>query len=155
MIQEPGTVVATDEQFIWVETVRTSACQSCSARAGCGQAVLGQLLDERQQAQKNLMKMPRLNEQQPAQVGDQVSVGIPEDALIKASFMAYGLPILLMVVLAGIFNAISNSELIVIFAGVLGLAFGLAITRWYSRRWACEFRFHPRIIESVKSVKVE
>ena len=40
MLIETGRVVALEGNTVWVETLRQSACGSCSARAGCGHGVL-------------------------------------------------------------------------------------------------------------------
>ena len=43
MICEAGRVAAIDGQWAMVETFQVSACKSCSAKAGCGQSVLGSI----------------------------------------------------------------------------------------------------------------
>ena len=37
MLEETGTVVKIEPDALWVETVQTTTCGSCSARRGCGQ----------------------------------------------------------------------------------------------------------------------
>ena len=47
MICEKGIVVAVEEDFAWVETRQNSACNACSAKAGCGQGTLNKMFSGR------------------------------------------------------------------------------------------------------------
>jgi len=40
MLRESGRVVAIESDAVWVETIRSSLCGSCAAKAGCGQDYL-------------------------------------------------------------------------------------------------------------------
>ena len=44
MIEEQARVVALEEQGVWVETQRRSACGNCSVNNSCGTALLGKVL---------------------------------------------------------------------------------------------------------------
>ncbi|HKK54931.1 SoxR reducing system RseC family protein [Marinobacter sp.] len=90
MIRESGRVIALKDDKAWVQTIRTSACESCSARSGCGQRVLARASSGRA---NQILVINHLN----ARVGDQVTVAIAESALISASLLVYGLPLVLMI----------------------------------------------------------
>jgi len=82
MISESGKVVGVDGDRVWVQTIRNSACQSCSARQGCGQRVLASATGGRA---NQIRVLNRLN----AQVGDDVTLAIEETALLRASLLVY------------------------------------------------------------------
>lgn len=122
MIEEQGTVVKVVETGVIVEVVRTSACQSCKARQGCGQAVLAEWGDQDKQAQKNHFHIPY---DQPAQVGDQVVLGMQHDAVSKVALLVYIVPLILgfMGLLLGSWLALAELVQLVIFIAVFLLAF--------------------------------
>ena len=43
MIRETGTVVAIEDNGVWVETIQQSACQTCVAEKGCGQRLIAKV----------------------------------------------------------------------------------------------------------------
>lgn len=125
MITETGKVVAVDGASAWVQTIRTSACQSCSARSGCGQRALASMTGGRANQVLVLNSVD-------AKVGDEVVLGIDEQSLLRASLWVYGVPLLLMV-----FSSILGhqwfgaSDLSAVVGAVSGLAGGF----WLVRRW--------------------
>lgn len=90
MITETGKVVALKGDAVWVQTIRTSACQSCAARNGCGQKVLAGATGGRA---NQILVANSVN----ARVGDEVTIGIDEQALLGASLLVYAVPLMLMV----------------------------------------------------------
>lgn len=123
MISESGTVIAVKDDEAWVQTIRTSACESCSARAACGQKVLAAATSGRA---NQICVKNRLD----ARVGDQVELGIPESTLLSASLLAYGLPLALMVLLAVMADAVwPGSDLAALIFGIGGLGIGLVLTK--------------------------
>ncbi|USE39063.1 SoxR reducing system RseC family protein [Endozoicomonas sp. SCSIO W0465] len=94
MIEEQGRVVAVESDFVWVETIRQSSCSSCSAQNGCGQH-----LSEKYRADTSFSYIKAISPW-VVKEGDRVVVGIPEGSLLKASFLIYLFPLLLM--MAGI-----------------------------------------------------
>lgn len=138
MITESGKVVALEGSRAWVQTIRTSACQSCSARSGCGQRALASVTGGR-------ANRVRVDNTVGARVGDEVVLGIDEQALLRASLWVYGAPLLLLVVgcIAG-FRWFGASDL----SAVIGAVVGLAVGFWLVRRWqsANAGAFEPRML---------
>ncbi|MEP1214584.1 MAG: SoxR reducing system RseC family protein [Marinobacter sp.] len=99
MITETGKVVALNGDRVWVQTIRTSACETCSARNGCGQRALAGVSGGRA---NQVLVSNSLN----AGIGDEVTVAIEESALLGASLLVYALPLVLMVV-----GAVSGHQL--------------------------------------------
>lgn len=139
MIEERGRVVAVDSGEAWVQTIRQSACHSCSARKGCGH----RLLSERQGQAMQIRVANAIG----VQVGDEVMVGIPESSLLKASLMLYLVPLLTMVVGAVLTEQwLSAREGWIILGGVAGLAGGFGWARWFSQRYSRDRNFAPQLL---------
>lgn len=144
MIEEQGRVVAVSGDEAWVQTIRESACHSCSARKGCGQRVLSQMNGQAFQV--------RVANVIGARVGDEVVVGIPESSLLKASLMLYLAPLLMMVLGAITMERwVSAQEGWVIFGGVAGLAAGFVWARWFSQRYRSDQNFAPQLLRRALS----
>jgi sigma-E factor negative regulatory protein RseC len=90
MITETGRVIAVKAGKAWVRTIRASACESCSARSGCGQRVLAT-------ASGGRANQVLVDNHLGAEVGDDVTVAIDESALLSASILVYALPLALLV----------------------------------------------------------
>lgn len=92
MVKEQGTVVSVEDDHLIVAVVRTSACKSCSARQGCGQAVLAEWGDSEKQQAKNHFRIPRGNYN--ASQGDRVELEMAPDAISRVAVLVYLLPLL-------------------------------------------------------------
>ncbi|MEC8377515.1 MAG: SoxR reducing system RseC family protein, partial [Pseudomonadota bacterium] len=71
MIKETATVVAVDGDKVTVEAAIKSTCNSCQAQSDCGTGVVSRALAPKTQ-------YLTLNTPMTVQVGQQVTVGIPE-----------------------------------------------------------------------------
>ena len=82
MIEETATVVSCEGDLAEVKTERPTACGSCTARQGCGTALLARVLGNRE---------PILRVANPihAQPGERVVIGVPESGLVLASLLLY------------------------------------------------------------------
>ncbi len=127
MIEESGRVVAVKQNNIWVETLRASACGACSAKTGCGQGFLAKALS----GKTNYIC---IHSDMTVAVNDQVIIGLPEHALVKSSFLAYGLPLLSFIVMVVIADTLLGlDEPGTILSGLSGLAGGFFLTRMITR----------------------
>lgn len=146
MIEEQAIVISSEAGIAEVEIVRRSTCGACSARSGCGVSLLDRVLGRRPQ---RLLLVDKLS----VRPGDEVVVGIPDGALLKAALAAYMVP--LVGLLAG---AIAGDLLLVdgatgqslpLLTGALGFAAGLLVTRLYSRRLAADPRWRAVLVRRV------
>jgi sigma-E factor negative regulatory protein RseC len=128
MLTETGRVVAVDSDTLWVETVSTTACGSCSAKSGCGQNLLARW------ASKRTYLKVALEGRDPIafEVGDLVTVGIPEDVVVTSSLLMYCLPIILLLAGAGLGQYATGSEAASMLAGLIGLAIGGLAAKLYT-----------------------
>jgi sigma-E factor negative regulatory protein RseC len=139
MIEERALVVAVGKGEAWVETQRRSACGACSASVSCGTATLAKVLGKRRSQVRVLATMP-------LRAGDEVMIGIEENALVKGSLAVYLVPLLLMVggALAG--EIITQTEGLTILFSMLGLLGGLAWLRTFTRSIRTDTRFQPVVL---------
>lgn len=156
MLSETGRVVAIDKDGLWVETLKTSACAKCAAQSGCGQNLAAKLLpnshltlikalfappsDERQskdqQSQDPQPQDPQYKDQ-PWRVGDEVVVGVEENAFVVAAIIAYGIPLAAFVAGAFIAQSVSIAHVpedaISAIGAFIGLFLGGVLVKSFSR----------------------
>lgn len=123
MIEEIGRVVAVDNDKAWVETIRTSACDACSAQKGCGHG----LMNKANPGKAFRLEIP-VNSAL-VQLGDEVTIGIPEDSLLKASVICYLMPLVLLIA-GAVLGKLWLGEPASALLGVSGLVLGFFLVRW-------------------------
>lgn len=129
MIEEQAVVVGVERDVALLEIVRSKPCGLCGQTRGCGVSLWGRLLGHRN-------SVVRAENQINAQAGDSVVVGIDEKALLTSSLAAYGVPLISLLVGAGLggsFAAAPAQADVYAFAGAgLGLALGLLWLRGHA-----------------------
>lgn len=126
MITEDAIVSRVEPNVVWVKARQQSVCGSCKAKSGCGQEVL-------QRLGGSWSEMPvetgsvSIEQLEP---GALVRIGIAENAVLTASLVTYGLPVIGML-MAILLIAPLASSLYSVFAAAAGLyAGGLAAQLW-------------------------
>ena len=139
MVEESAFVVAVEDGFAWVERERSSSCGSCAASKGCGTATLQKVMGNKRS------RVKAINRAQ-AKVGEQVVVGLEEQALLRGSLFAYIIPLLVMFLGALLLEAIFASEGMTILGGVLGLVAGFLILMRLSARVENDERYQAVVL---------
>ncbi len=143
MIEERARVIRIEGAYAWVETRRESACGRCAVRSGCGTATLAKVLGRRRTRLRVLNPVGAVS-------GDEVDVGIREQALLRGSLAVYAVPLLSMIALAMLGGAIAGDsgyrEALSLAFGGLGLAAGLGWVTRFSRAVADDPRYQPVIL---------
>ncbi|MEW8321060.1 MAG: SoxR reducing system RseC family protein [Candidatus Thiodiazotropha taylori] len=128
MIEETAMVVRIDGEYAFVETQKRAACGSCESQGSCSTTVLAGLFKRRY----NYLKVANTVLAKP---GEQVIIGLQEQALVKLSMLAYLLPLISMILAAiaaqylfGLLN-IQSGELPQVIGGLLGLIGGFFLLR--------------------------
>ena len=137
MIEERAQVIAIDKDSVWVEAKRESACSRCAAGKGCGTAVFQKLFGNK----RSVLPVVNANETDPisVNVGDEVVIGVEENAIVKNSFTVYAAPIVTIILFAAVGEtflkeAMSiNKDLASISGALIGLVFSIVGLRWYNR----------------------
>ena len=142
MATEQGVVLRTESETAWVKTVRSSACEGCTARQSCHTTG----------GDRN-MEVKAINSA-GASVGDRIVLSFETASLLKATFLIYVFPIILLIagaalgqVLASVI-AISSSALSVI----LGFAFffsALFIIKARANKMAKKNTYQPKITKII------
>jgi sigma-E factor negative regulatory protein RseC len=120
MIEEGARVVSVAPGLAWVETSRRSACGSCHSSEGCGISAVSKLFP----ARTNRLQVA---DAIGVSVGDLVVIGIAEDALTRASLLAYLLPLATLILGAGGAELAGAGEGAGALLGILGLFLGIWI----------------------------
>jgi len=144
MIEQQATVIRVSEDVAEVEVQRQTACGTCSAKGGCGTALLASLFSR---ARITLKLDNRLN----AQSGDLVTLGLDENEIQRASVWMYAVP------LAGLLLGAVLGERLFIFLrwsqelgsvsiGLLGLIAALIAVRLHTHAQGLRGRGGVRLI---------
>ena len=139
MITENAVVTACFKGKVEVELVRASACNHCELSQGCGTGALGRLLGKR-------TRPLTIDTEQTLKPGDRLLLGLSEAALVKASLLVYGVPLLAMIgtgllaVLAGM------NEVWIAMTAVVGFAVGFKYASIRGRKLEAD-RLAPYIVE--------
>jgi sigma-E factor negative regulatory protein RseC len=143
MLEEKGHVVAIEGHRAWVQILRQTACQSCEARKGCGQSTLAKMSGGKA-SQVLVNNILNLN------IGDEVLLGISESAMVRASLIVYMFPLLVMVVVAVLIAQLfPANQLLISMGGLIGLAAGFGLVRFYSNQHQGDTAFEPQMIRKL------
>ena len=91
MATERGIVTRTDSRGAWVKTIKTGSCEGCSARGSCHSL-----------SDRGDMEVKAINAA-GAKVGDRIVMSFETASLLKATFLLYVFPILLLIIGAAIY----------------------------------------------------
>jgi len=123
MIEETATVVRVELGAAWVSIRSRSACGHCSSGSDCGTAMVAKLFGEKE----NLL---RLDNSLDAAVGEQVVIGVSDALLLKASAMAYLLPLTVLIAAVAVGQWLGLGDELSTLLGFTGLGLGL----WFTNR---------------------
>ncbi len=146
LLVETGRVVSIEQDCLWIETIQKSACQSCSARSGCGQHVLSSLVE------RSSYLRVLLNGRNPDDFhrGSIVKIGVPADVIAKGALIVYLLPLvgmLLGAVLGQVWLAHDNFAVLL---GLLGFIGGGGVVYWHHLKVKSDPRYQPVLVDDVE-----
>jgi len=151
MLTETGRVVGIEADGIWVETIRRSTCGTCSAQKGCGHGLLNRISEGKR---GYVRALPGDQSVEDYKVDDQVLISIPEEVILRGSFIAYILPLLSM--LAGAMAAshflAGQQDVLSVAGAVGGLAVGFTLVRWHGIYHRQDPEFQPVLLRIDSSV---
>ncbi len=151
MIEEQAIVLKVEGDYVWVQTQRQSSCGQCSVKSGCGTSILSQVLGNK----ATHVRCHNQHSQHLVQ-GERVLVGLHESALLSGSLLVYFVPLLAMIVFAGVGVLVAsiilpgNVDLISIVSAFFGLFIGLRFSNVISKKQA-NLNFEPVIIKKLIS----
>lgn len=145
MLTETGRVVAVEPGYLWVETVRGSTCNSCSAAGGCGHGILNRMGE----GGRSFLKVSSdAFPQDLFKVDDEVCIAIPENVVLGGSFMVYIVPLLCTLVVAAVFAGLvpAASDLDTALGALVGFAAGVGLVRLHALSSRNDHRLNPRLL---------
>lgn len=145
MLKEVGTIIRIEPDAVWVETLQKSTCGSCHAQHGCGQHVLGKALS----TSSSIRVLLQGQAAEKFSLNQQVTIGLPEDVVVKGSLVIYLIPLLSLIFFANMGYAIMPSEAVSVLSGFAGLVFGGCIVRWHAWKTRNDPRLQPVIFDTV------
>jgi len=146
MIVETGTVVALESDALWVETIQKTACEACVAQKGCGTRVLSKLTGK-----TNRIRVLATDSCDDLRIGQDVSIAIPEDVIVKGSMLVYMLPVICSV--TGAWLGGSSGDIASIFGALTGLLLGGLIVSLQSKKTRNDLRYQPVLIDDSGSLE--
>ncbi len=148
MIETSATVVDLGPGVAWVETVRQSACGHCESAGSCGTSVVSKLFGVSR-------SRFRIEDTQGLRLGEQVVIGIPDGTLVRASFVAYLLPLVFLIAAAGLATRLGVSEGAVALIGIAGLGGGLWLSGRLTGGQSAREQYRPVLVRRWGSAEVE
>jgi len=148
MIEENALVVASDGNRVWVEVQKQSSCGHCAANKSCGNSMLENMFGNRS-------KVLRVSSDIDVNVGDEVVIGVNENAVLKGSFLVYALPLIMIVAFALIGETFSKHWLSIgedttsMLGALVGLVISVIGLRWYSYRASNSGDYQPIVLRHV------
>lgn len=144
MIEQNATVIQRQGEDALLEVPRQSSCGSCSSK-GCGTGSLAKVFSQRPITMW-------VNNSIGAEVGEQVVIGISEQALVQGSVLTYILPLITLLLggltgdaIAGQTGAGGN-ELFTVIGAIAGFALGLLSLKVFNQGVLDQGRFKPVIL---------
>jgi len=144
MATEQGIVIKTDSRMAWVKTIKSANCAGCSAKGSCHSKGAGEE-----------MEVNAINEA-GARKGDRIVLSFETSSLLKATFLLYVFPILLLIIGAAIGQGMApkfdfNPSG---FSAITGFTFffaALLIIKITANKLARKNEYRPKIIKILNS----
>lgn len=138
MMREWATVVAWQDGVATLHSEAKTSCNSCSARKGCGSAMLNKM------GPKDAHVMT-INSDKPLQPGQRIEIGIRESSLLGSALLVYMTPLIGLFVVAGLFQLLFQSDLAAACGALLGGVGGFIIAKGLSTLLGDREAFQPVI----------
>ncbi len=132
MIDQQAKVVDITSDTIWVEAERQSSCDSCKVKQGCGTKLLAKHVGQR-------FNRIAVDKTQNVILGQQVTLAIPEQALLQGTTWMYLLPIIILLVFAIVARELGAGEGWQIISGAMGFGLSLLTTHHILKRKTADF----------------
>ena len=141
MVEETAQVIKMEGDVAWVQAIQKTACGSCQAQKGCGHSLLAKV------GQKKI-ELPVATNNIHAEVGDQVVIGVPEQAILRSSLLMYGLPLMVMMAVALLASLLEMPEGPSVIASFIALIFGFVLVNLRSKHMNFA-QWQPRLLRKV------
>ncbi len=127
MIEKTTRVASTLREYALLDVQSQSPCGQCRVAGHCGTSVLQRWFGRRD-------KPVRVRNHLGLKAGEQAVIGIRESELVEASFLAYLLPVITLVLAASTGAAWGFGDGVVALCSFCGLGAGLYISNYLATR---------------------
>ena len=138
MIETRARVIQTGDGVAIVEAEKQSGCGNCDPVKGCGKSSVSKLFCSGTQRFEVIDPIG-------TRVGDEVSIGVKDGAILRGAVAVYLVPLALMI--AGAMLGASRGDGASVFGGAVGLLAGFAWARRYGASNRDNPRFRPFIVK--------
>ncbi len=148
MLNETARVVSVETDSLWVETIRRSTCGTCAVQKGCGHGLLNRMGDGR----RNYLRVPANGHDLTGiAVDDEVSISLPEDVLLRGSFVVYLVPLIALMLVAalGAYLWPGAGDAAPVLGAVIGFSLGVALVRLHAWQHRGDPSFQPGLLGKV------
>ena len=140
MATEQGVVLRTDSEAAWVKTTRSSACEGCTARKSC------HTIGDSQDTEVKAINLAGARE------GDRIVLSFENKSLLKATFLIYVFPIILLLVGALIGQMLAalielNSSIPSVVMGFTFFFTAMVIMKARANKMAEKNAYQPKVIK--------
>lgn len=143
-IKEQGRVVAIESDCLWVETIRQSTCNSCSAQKGCGHGLMNKAASG--QSHHIRVALSADQDSQSFALNDEVDIAIPEKSLVQGALIVYLLPLFTLLAGALLVSQWWLGDVAAFIGALLGFLIGIAGVKYHSVASQNNPSFQPVII---------
>jgi sigma-E factor negative regulatory protein RseC len=154
MLEELGVVTQATERYAWVQMQRKHSCGQCASNNSCGTASLAQIMGRK-------ITNIRVENSLAVKVGDNVIIGLEEQALVKTALITYLTPLLSLFIFALSYEYLAinfnlpTAEIFTVLAAALGLALGLMLVKYISRYWMYMSLYQPVLLRVQDGCQVQ
>lgn len=141
MVEETAQVVKIEGDTVWVVAIQKRACGSCQAQKGCGHSLLAK-------AGHKQVELPVARNSLAVVAGDSVVIGVPEQAILRASLLMYGLPLGAMIIVALLSQWLALAEGVAVLLSFMALLLGFVAVNLQSKKLNIE-TLSPRLMRKV------
>lgn len=130
MNQTDAIVVRLEGRYAWVEAAGPgAACGGCAQSGSCGSSAAANVVDQVHGRGRKplLLRLPNTIGARP---GDAVVIEAADGMVLRAVWLAYGMPLLLALGGALGITALTGSEPLAMLGTLAGLGLGIAWLRW-------------------------
>jgi len=137
-------VVSVDGNVVWLEPEQTGSCGGCAASGSCGAKGIGTM------ASRLEYRRFKIDNEANLFVGERVVIGIPDNALIKASITAYAIPLATLLLAGALAQWRFGNDIATMAAMVAGLLIGLGFSRVGAGRLLMQGDLAPRFLRRAR-----
>ncbi len=137
LVEGRARVIALEEGQVLLEPIVSSGCKGCVSAGLCGAMAGSNSLAARRF---------RIPDGDGLKVGDRVVVGLGQTALLKASWLAYAIPLLLMLTASMAADRLWGRDGVTALCAVGGLGAGMVWSRWRAAAMSRRGELTPRYL---------